>query len=418
MRVLYLQPSGVFGGSPKSLIEVFRCLAKSGVKATVLTPAGSAADAFAAVGMDVRRVKGLSQFDNTRYGYYREARWLILLRELFFLPFSLVALWNLRREHFDLIHANEVTVLPLAVIAKRVLGAPLVVHVRSLQRRPIESRRAVWVNRCLERHADAVIAIDQTVAGTLAKEVASIIVHNGLDTSPSEAISPALGSNAIEAVKVGFIGVLLPHKGIYELMEAMRILKERKVPVELIVVGENSRALAGAKAWVLRKFGFHRDVQSDLEELVKKHGLADRVKFVGFVGDVRTLYPQIDILCFPSHLDAAGRPVFEAAFYGIPGVVAVADPPADAIVHNVTGLAIPRPDPVLIADALQRLAKDEEFRLRLGRQAQEWARENFSIVKSADKMFNIYTSLLTRGPVRASTDARLQLSFDKQARPQ
>jgi glycosyltransferase involved in cell wall biosynthesis len=410
MRALYLQPSGVFGGSPKSLIELFCCLAKSGVKATVLTPAGSAADAFAAVGMDVRRVKGLSQFDNTRYGYYRGTRWLILLRELFFLPFSLVALWNLRREDFDLIHANEVTLLPLAVIAKLVLGAPLVVHVRSLQRRPIESRRAVWVRQCLERHADAVIAIDQTVAGTLGKKVASSIVHNGLDTSPSEAIPPSAGSNATKAVKVGFVGVLLPLKGIYELVEAMRILKERKVPVELVVAGENSRALAGAKAWVLQRLGFHRDFRSDLAALVEKYGLADRVKFIGFVGDVRTLYPQIDILCFPSHLDAAGRPVFEAAFYGIPGVVAVADPLADAIVHNVTGLAIPRPDPVLIADALQRLAEDEEFRLQLGRQAREWARKNFSIEKSADAILKIYSSLLSRRPTHTSLADRHAVS--------
>jgi glycosyltransferase involved in cell wall biosynthesis len=410
MRVLYLQPSGVFGGSPKSLIELFRCLAKSSVKATVLTPSGSAADAFAAVGMDVRRVKGLSQFDNTRYGYYRGTRWLILLRELFFLPFSLVAVWNLRREDFDLIHANEVTLLPLAVIAKLVLGAPLVVHVRSLQRCSEGNRRGAWINRLLERHADAVVAIDQSVAATLGKEVAKSIVHNGLDISPSEATSPAVGSSAIRAVKAGFVGVLLPLKGIYKLVEAMRILKEREVTIELVVAGENSRALSGAKAWVLQKLGFYRDVRSDLAALVEKYGLTDRVKFVGFVGDVRTLYPKIDILCFPSHLDAAGRPVFEAAFYGIPSVVAVADPPTDAIVHNVTGLAIPRPDPVLIADALQRLAEDEEFRLQLGRQAREWAREKFSIEKSADAIFDIYSNLQSRRPGHTSSAGRPALS--------
>jgi len=410
VHVLYIQPSGVFGGSPKSLIELFRSLAKSGVKATVLTPPGSAADAFAAVGMDVRRVKGLSQFDNTRYGYYRGSRWMILLRELFFLPFSLMALWNLRREHFDLIHANEVTLLPLAVIAKRLLGAPLVVHVRSLQRRSERSRRGAWINRLLERHADEVVAIDQTVAATLGKEVESRIVHNGLDTSPSEAIFPAAESSATKAVKVGFVGVLLPLKGIYELVEAMRILKKREVAIELVVAGENGRTLAGAKAWALQKLGFHLDVRADLAALVEKYGLADRVKFVGFVGDVRTLYPQIDILCFPSHLDAAGRPVFEAAFYGVPSVVAMANPPADAVIHNVTGLAIPRPDPVLIADALQRLADDEEFRLRLGRQAREWARENFSIAKSADAIFDIYSNLLSHRPGHASIAGRPALS--------
>jgi len=411
VHVLYLQASGVFGGSPKSLIELFRSLAKRGMKATVLTPPGGAADAFAAVGMNVRRVKGLSQFDNTRYGYYRGLRWLILLRELFFLPFCLLAIWSLRRERFDLIHANELTLLPLAVIAKHLLGVPLVVHVRSLQRRSERNRRGAWINRLLERHAKAVVAIDQTVAGTLGKEVANSIVHNGLEISPSQAISPAVGSSAIKTVKVGFVGVLLPLKGIYELVEAMRILKKREVAIELFVAGENSRALSGLKAWVLQKLGFYRDVRSDLAALVEKYGLTDRVKFVGFVGDVRTLYPQIDILCFPSHLDAAGRPVFEAAFYGVPSVVAMANPPADAVIHNVTGLAIPRPNPVLIADALQRLAEDEEFRLQLGRQASEWAREKFSIEKSADAIFDIYSNLQSRRPGHTSSAGRPALSF-------
>ena len=413
MRVLYIQPSGVFGGSPKSLIELFRYLAKDGVRATVLTPQGTAVAAFAAVGMDVLPVKGLSQFDNTRFGYYRGIRWLIVLRELFLLPFSLAAVWRLRRESFDLIHANDLTLLPLAVLAKKWLRAPLVVHVRSLQRRPDESRRARWVNRCLQQHADAVVAIDQTVAATFGEGISCNIVHNGLDASSqnSDSASPTLACGTTKTVKAGFVGVLLPLKGIYELVEAMRLLKERKVVIKLVIAGENSRTLTGVKAWVLRKLGFHRDVRHDLELLVGKHDLGDCVEFAGFVNDVRLFYSQIDILCFPSHLDAAGRPVFEAALYGVPSVVAVADPRPDAVVHDITGLAIPSPDPVLIADALQRLVEDEELRHRLGRQARDWARENFRIEQSAENIFNMYKSLLPLRPSYASSADRYPVSI-------
>jgi glycosyltransferase involved in cell wall biosynthesis len=396
VHILYLQPSGVFGGSPKSLIELFRCLAKSGAKATVLTPHGTAAGAFASSGMNLVLVKGLSKFDNTRFGYYRGLRWLIVLRELFFLPFSLKALWRLRREKIDIIHANDLTLLPLAILAKKLMRVPLILHVRSPQRYSDGSRRSGWVNRLLKRHADAVVAIDQTVAGTLGKDVATCIVRNGFDSFNSEPRSPEVGDTAIKTIKVGFVGVLLPLKGIYELVHAMRILRDCKLAIELVVVGENSRALTGAQAWVLRKLGFYRDVRSELEVLVEEYGLRDCVKFLGSISDVREFYPTIDILCFPSHLDAAGRPVFEAAFYGVPSVVAVVNPKPDAIMHNVTGLAIQRPDPVLIADALQRLAKDKEFRLRLGRQAQEWARENFSIVNSAEQMHEIYRCVMLK----------------------
>jgi len=65
----------------------------------------------------------------------------------------------------------------------------------------------------------------------------------------------------------------------------------------------------------------------------------------------------------------------------------------DAVLHEVTGLAIPRPEPELIADALQRLVEDEAYRLKLGSHAREWAVENFSIESSASAMLKVYKSL-------------------------
>ncbi len=391
MKILYLHPAGTFGGASKSLIELFSMLRVAGGVGTVLTPAGSAANAFAAAGMSLVTIKGLSQFDNTRYGYYRKLRWLILLRELFLLPFSLLALWRLRHETFDLIHLNEVTLLPLGVVAKWLLRVPLVVHVRSLQRNPEAGLRSRWINSLLRRYADAVVPIDHTVSATLAQDLPLSIIHNGLKISDLPGKVPAMEG---EVVKVGFLGVLIPLKGIFELLEAMRILKSRGVRVLCLVAGENARQLSGFKAWLLGKLGFARDVRAELEALIRREALEDHVRLLGFVGDVRELYPQLDILCFPSHLDAAGRPVFEAAFYSIPSVVAVQNPMPDAILHEVTGLAIPKPDPLLIADALQRLAEDTALRLRLGLQARGWAEQTFSIEANAERMLELYQRVL------------------------
>lgn len=392
MKVLYLQPAGAFGGASKSLIELFSLLRESGVVGTVMTPGGSAANAFVAAGLSLETVKGLSQFDNTRYGYYRRARWLILLRELFLLPFSLRALWRLRRETFDLIHLNEVTLLPLGILAKRLLRVPLVVHVRSLQCKPEVSCRSRWVNALLRRYADAVVPIDHTVAATLAQDLPLTIIHNGMKISDlPERASVSEG----DVITVGFLGVLIPLKGIFELLEAMRILKARGVRVRCLVVGENARQLSGIKAWLLGKLGFARDVRTELETFIRQEGLETHVQLLGFVTDVREIYPHLDILCFPSHLDATGRPVFEAAFYSIPSVVAVQNPMADAILDGVTGLAVPRPDPVLIADALQRLAEDSALRRQLGRQAKVWAEQTFAIEANAARMLELYRQLLS-----------------------
>lgn len=394
MRVLYLHPAGAYGGASKSLIELFGVMRRSSIEGTVLTPAGSAARAFADAGMQVVPVRGLSQFDNTRYGHYRRLRWIILMRELTFLPGSLLAIWRLRKEQFDVLHVNEVTLLPLAIVAKKLLKLPMVVHVRSLQRSPSSGLRTRIVNRWLARHANAVIPIDHTVASTLEDSLPVDIVHNGLRVDaihfPDEGSPQKIG----QAVRVGFMGVLIALKGIYELVEAMRILKDRGVAIECIVAGENARDVRGIRAWVLRKLGFARNVRGDLEQMIRDYGLQKHVRLLGFVKDVRTIYPTLDILCFPSHLDAAGRPVFEAAFYSIPSVVAVKDPFPDAVLHEQTGLAIPKPAPELIANALQRLAQDETLRLTLGRQARNWAVNNFSIENSADAMLSVYQRLV------------------------
>ncbi len=393
LRVLYLHPAGAYGGASKSLIELFGVMRLSGIEGTVLTPAGSAAGAFADAGMTVASTQGLSQFDNTRYGHYRRLRWLILLRELILLPGSLLAIWRMRKEQFDVLHINDVTLLPVAIVAKWWLHLPMVVHVRSLQCLPPGSLRTRIVNRLLARHADAVIAIDHTVAVTLGCSLPVEIIHNGLRVDARHPSSNTSPRKAGQAVRVGFMGVLIALKGIYELIEAINILKNRGVAIECIVAGENARDLRGIRAWVLHKLGFAQNVRKELDQMIHNYGLEKHVRLLGFVKDVRAIYPTLDILCFPSHLDAAGRPVFEAALYSIPSVVAIKDPLPDAVLHEYTGLAIPRPDPELIADALQRLAEDETFRLTLGRQAHSWAIDNFSIESSASALLDVYQRL-------------------------
>ncbi|MNZ98614.1 hypothetical protein D3C78_1179040 [compost metagenome] len=61
----------------------------------------------------------------------------------------------------------------------------------------------------------------------------------------------------------------------------------------------------------------------------------------------------------------------------------------------MTGLAVPKPDPLLIADALQRLAEAPEFRRQLGRQAKAWAEETFVIEANAARMLDLYRHVLS-----------------------
>lgn len=391
-RILYLHPAAAFGGSSKSLIELFKAFPDGAVTATVICPHGSAAESFHAAGFEVIECAGLPQWDNTRYGYYRGLRWLILLREIWLaIPAAWTLLRTLRTRKFDAIHANDITVLPLAQLGRRYAGIPLVVHVRSLQRINYNG----FVNQMIDKmlsHTDAIIAIDQTVRRTLSPAISVTIIHNGIQPpAPNHA-------RTVQRVplKVAMVGVLLGLKGVYEFLQAARICHERGLAVEFLIAGENPRKLAGIRKWVLGRMGFAHDVRADLERYIQENDLGDMAKLLGFVKNVQALYADIDLLCFPSHLDAAGRPVFEAAFCSVPALVAAINPEPDTLIDGVTGMCIKAKDPDAIADAIEYLLKNPEVRHRLGENARQLAYQNFDINHNALEVLAQYQSLTSK----------------------
>lgn len=388
LNFLILHPSGAFGGAGKSLVELWNALPDPKPNAHVITPKGTSAAAFAKVGMKVCMVAGLSQFNNTWYGYYRGLRWLVALRDLALFPFSIAALWRLRGQHFGVVHANEITLLPIALIAKRLFGARLVVHVRSLQAADKTPWRSRWVNGLLARHADAVIAIDDTVARSLPAHLPLHVIRNGLHHKA--ALLPVAQNKPL---RIGALGVLVKHKGFIELIEAMHLLQKRGIDVECVIGGDNIRAPRGLKGWVYRRLGVASDLRAELEEMIERFDLRARVRLLGFVEDVQGFYEKIDVICFPAHLNAAGRPIFEGALFGRPCVVAITNPPKDSVIHGETGFAIAEPDPVAIADAIEAYARDPEMTRRMGQNACTWAEEYFSIEKSGREFAALYHSL-------------------------
>ena len=160
LRVLYLHFVGPFGGSSRSLYEAVSHFPSGSVEAFFVTQRGSVRDFFNNIGEVIETV-GLSQFDNTRYSYYRGTRWLVLLREFVYLPFTIYALAKARRRwvRVDLIHVNEFTGLIALWVARWLFAEPAVVHVRSVPRVDANSLRTRWINWMLR---DKVKALSQS----------------------------------------------------------------------------------------------------------------------------------------------------------------------------------------------------------------------------------------------------------------
>ena len=157
IKVLYIDGDGPFGGASRSLFESVRALPTGSIEPYFVAARGTALEFYRQVALDVIETRGMTKFDNTRYSHYRGVRWLVLLREIFHFPFTIVALIKARKRwgRFDLIHVNEFVYIIPALLAKVLFRVPLVVHVRSLARKDEPSMRTKWLNAILAREADA-----------------------------------------------------------------------------------------------------------------------------------------------------------------------------------------------------------------------------------------------------------------------
>lgn len=410
LTALYIHATAAFGGASKSLCEMLQAFPPGRVEAIVLCPPGSAADRFRRAGARVVTVRGIPKWDHTRYGFYRRLRWLVLLRELMYVLPTWLGLLRLRRVigPVDIVHANDLTVLPVGALASNLLRAPLVVHTRSLQNDDATLRRTQWYARLVARTKARLIAIDETVRRTLPPSSNVSVVHNGLRVRKDAHYSRGPDRNSPRPFRVAIVGVLLRLKGVFEFVEAARLCRSRGISAEFWIVGENARKLSGLRGRLVEMLGFAEDVRSGLEARIRAYGLEDSVKLLGFVDDVPDIYRQIDVLCFPSHLDAAGRPVFEAAWFGVPSIVAVKDPLPDTIIHGQSGLCIAEPDAHALAAAIARLHDDPAERDRLGEGARRLAESHFDQERNAARVLEIYLEEMQGHVAAAGHEERAQ----------
>ena len=401
MNVLYIDGVGPFGGASRSLFEVVKIMKDKGVAPYFVCARGTALDVYSRVAIELFVTRGLSRFDNTCYSRYRGVRWLVVLRELYHLPFTLIALLRasrLLRGHINLIHVNEVTEIIPGLLAKYLFGVPMVVHVRSPQNNDRKSLRTCFLHRVLKDYADTIVAINETTRNTLPRWLSVDVIQNSFTAkrsiSADEKMLFKLSNLRKSSLKVGFVGNLQISKGIFDLLEAARILKASGSDVEFVIVGGYSREDGGLKGLLMKKLGLAQNVREELEHRINLYDLGNSFHLFGATFDIQCVYESIDVIAFPSHFDAPGRPVFEAAFSAVPSIVSISRPLPDTLIEGETGLAIPAHNPEAIAQALSYFEGDRSEITRMGVNARQLAVRNFDPCSNAILLKSLYERVL------------------------
>lgn len=175
-----------------------------------------------------------------------------------------------------------------------------------------------------------------------------------------------------------FVGRLVYYKGPEVLVRAMA-----GVDADLVVIGRGP-------------------LKPDLEALAASAGIASRVTFLDPVDDdeLAAWYHAADVFCLPSvaRSEAYGLVQLEAHASGTPTVSTTLTTSVPFVnADGVTGLTVPPGDVPALADALQTLVTDESLRARLGAQARERTRAEFTIQGMVDRTLEVYAELGVRG---------------------
>jgi len=132
-----------------------------------------------------------------------------------------------------------------------------------------------------------------------------------------------------------------------------------------------------------------------VEALVTRLGLADSVRITGFRDDVPALMALADVYVLTSYA-WEGFPIstLEAQAAGRPVVVTDAGGSREAVLHEKTGLIVPKRSPRLLADALTRLLRDADLRQRLGEEGRRRAGKEFTRERMVERIGRIYDDLV------------------------
>lgn len=209
--------------------------------------------------------------------------------------------------------------------------------------------------------------------GAVRDEQVVLIRGAGVDLD----LCQALPEPAAPPVVATMVARLLRDKGVWEFVEAARLLRAPGVPVTMRLVGgvdagnPTSATPAEVEAW-------------------QREGC---VEALGERSDVPQLYAASHIAVLPSYREGLPKSLIEAAACG--RAVVTTDVPGcrDAIDPDKTGLLVPVRDPQALADAIARLAGDATLRQAMGTAGRALAEREFNIERVARIHVELYDTL-------------------------
>ncbi len=188
-------------------------------------------------------------------------------------------------------------------------------------------------------------------------------------------------------VKIGSLGRIYPEKYFDKMVKAIAILRDRGIDCEYVIGGVGTQEVA-------------------LNNLAKTLQIEDKFKILGWTSNKNNFFDSIDIFALPSWGETFGIVILESMLYNTPIVTSNSWGPDEIIEDGVDGLKVSKDDaekmPELLANAIERLVKDEEFAKKLATKAREKFFSTYSSDMVGKKLSGIVEEIVKRKKINQS----------------
>jgi glycosyltransferase involved in cell wall biosynthesis len=312
LRVLYVLTTLDVGGAERSLLEVLRRIDRDRIDPMVcsLISGGGLRRSYAELGIAVVELgvrPGLAEAQGIRLlGVLLQCRPTII--------------------HSRLILSN------LWARMGSVFGAKVICEERGLAdaRPPLMN----WLNRTSQRLCSMNVANSRAVAARMQSrdrigDGRLRVIYGGVDCSR---FTPADG-RAQRIFDVVTITRLEEYKGVFDLIDAMQLVQQRRPGTRLSIVGDGTQRVP-------------------LEERTRQFGLTETVKFWGEQADVPTRLQEGRVFVLSSHEEGLPNAAIEAMSCALPVVATRVGGCPEIVAEDETGLLVPPRDPQSLASAI------------------------------------------------------------------
>jgi glycosyltransferase involved in cell wall biosynthesis len=251
--------------------------------------------------------------------------------------------------------------------------------------RRVDNPELSWVARAKYRLYDRVI--------TISNGISKVLMSEGVPAKKIVCIPSAVDGRRyeLECAKgwfcrefgldpdnnvIGVIAQFIPRKGHHYLIEAAPEILSRYPDTQFLFFGQGP-------------------LQSKLQQLCKKHNIADKVHFPGFRNNLEHILPCLDVVVHPATMEGLGVSLLQAAAAGVPIVASRVGGIPEVVQDGVNGYLVEAGSVKEIVHGVCEFLRHPDKAKCFGEAGRDMVRSRFSIGAMVSGNLRVYRELLS-----------------------